>query len=194
MSGKHHDDHDHDHNAPESGPALRVKAIETLLVEKGLVDPKALDALVDTYENKVGPRNGARVVARAWVDPVFKARLLEDAAVAMTLAEMRAAHDGAYAVAGKRRYPSGRSVCDLATGELPDWAIEVKLARLGRLITSGWALRKALQPGSRRTARRRLPSRSAWPAHYPSQILPDRLMHVREQVSGLCKVHPPHCS
>jgi hypothetical protein len=118
----------------------------------------------------------------------------EDAAVAMTLAEMRAAHDGAYAVAGKRRYPSGRSVCDLATGELPDWAIEVKLARLGRLITSGWALRKALQPVSRRTARRRLPSRSAWPAHYPSQILPDRLMHVREQVSGLCKVHPPHCS
>jgi nitrile hydratase len=89
MSGKrdddhHHDrDHDHDHNAPESGPALRVKAIETLLIEKGLVDPKALDALVDTYEHKVGPRNGARVVARAWVDLAFKARLLEDAALAI---------------------------------------------------------------------------------------------------------------
>jgi nitrile hydratase len=59
-----HDDHDHDaHNAPETGPALRVKAIETLLVEKGLVDPVRLDAVVDTYEHKVGPRNGARVVA-----------------------------------------------------------------------------------------------------------------------------------
>jgi nitrile hydratase len=83
MSGKHDDDHDHDHNAPESGPALRVKAIETLLVEKGLIDPNALEALIDTYENKVGPRNGSRVVARAWVDPTFKARLLEDAAVAI---------------------------------------------------------------------------------------------------------------
>jgi len=83
MSGKHDDDHDHDHNAPESGPALRVKAIETLLVEKGLIDPNALEALIDTYENKVGPRNGSRVVARAWVGPTFKARLLEDAAVAI---------------------------------------------------------------------------------------------------------------
>jgi nitrile hydratase len=83
MSGKHDDDHDHDHNAPESGPALRVKAIETLLVEKRLIDPNALEALIDTYENKVGPRNGSRVVARAWVDPTFKARLLEDAAVAI---------------------------------------------------------------------------------------------------------------
>lgn len=58
---------------------LRVKALESLLVEKGLVDPAALDALVDTYENKVGPRNGAQVVARAWVDPAYKKRLLADA-------------------------------------------------------------------------------------------------------------------
>ena len=77
------DDHDHDHNAPDSGPSLRVKALETLLVEKGLVDPNALDALVDTYEHKVGPRNGARVVARAWVDPAFKAHLLDDAVTAI---------------------------------------------------------------------------------------------------------------
>jgi nitrile hydratase len=97
MSGKHHDDHDH--NAPESGPALRVKAIETLLVEKGLVDPKALDALVDTYENKVGPRNGARVVARAWVDPVFKARLLEDAAVAIEEVGLAAGPQGEHLTA-----------------------------------------------------------------------------------------------
>ncbi len=83
MSSHRHDDHDHDHNAPDTGPTLRVKALETLLVEKGLVDPAALDALVDTYEHKVGPRNGARVVARAWVDAGFRARLLADAVAAI---------------------------------------------------------------------------------------------------------------
>jgi nitrile hydratase len=62
---------------------LRVKALESLLVEKGLVDPAALDALIDTYEHKVGPRNGARVVARAWVDPAYKKRLLTDATAAI---------------------------------------------------------------------------------------------------------------
>jgi len=83
MSSHRHDDNDHDHNAPDTGPTLRVKALETLLVEKGLVEPAALDALVDTYENRVGPRNGARVVARAWVDASFKARLLADAVAAI---------------------------------------------------------------------------------------------------------------
>ena len=72
-------DHEHDHQETPSDPALRVMALESLLVEKGLVDPAALDALIDTYENKVGPRNGARLVARAWVDPEFKKRLLADA-------------------------------------------------------------------------------------------------------------------
>ena len=72
-------DHEHDHQEAPSDPALRVMALESLLVEKGLVDPAALDALIDTYENKVGPRNGARLVARAWVDPEFKKRLLADA-------------------------------------------------------------------------------------------------------------------
>ena len=66
-----------------SDMALRVKALESLLVEKGLVDPAALDAIVDIYENKVGPRNGARVVARAWTDPAYKARLLADATAAI---------------------------------------------------------------------------------------------------------------
>jgi nitrile hydratase len=70
---------DHDHQDVPSDLALRVKALESLLVEKGLVDPAALDALIDTMEHKVGPRNGARVVARAWVDPAYKKRLLEDA-------------------------------------------------------------------------------------------------------------------
>jgi nitrile hydratase len=70
---------DHDHQEQPSDPALRVMALESLLVEKGLVDPAALDELIDTYEHKIGPRNGARVVARAWLDPAFKQRLLTDA-------------------------------------------------------------------------------------------------------------------
>ncbi len=68
--------HDHDHQAVPSDLTLRVKALESLLVEKGLVDRAALDALVDSYEHKVGPRNGARVVAKAWADPAYKQRLL----------------------------------------------------------------------------------------------------------------------
>ena len=76
--------HDHDHGQePPSATALRVKALESLLVEKGLVDPAALDAIIDYYETKVGPRNGARVVARAWTDPAYKARLLADATAAI---------------------------------------------------------------------------------------------------------------
>jgi nitrile hydratase len=64
-------------------PALRVMALESLLVEKGLVDPDALDAVIDSYERKIGPRNGARVVARAWVDPEYKKRLLANATAAV---------------------------------------------------------------------------------------------------------------
>jgi nitrile hydratase len=79
----HAQDHDHDHQAVPSDPALRTKALESLLVEKGLVDPAALDALIDTFEHKVGPRNGARVVARAWVDPAYRQRLLTDAPAAI---------------------------------------------------------------------------------------------------------------
>src|SRR5438094_1010496 len=75
--------HDHEHQAVPSDLTLRVKALESLLVEKGLVDRAALDALVDTYEHKVGPRNGARVVARAWSDPAFKEQLLADATAAI---------------------------------------------------------------------------------------------------------------
>ena len=76
-------DHDHDHQAVPSDLNLRVKALESLLVEKGLVDRAALDAVVDTYETKIGPRNGARVVARAWVDPAYRKRLLTDASAAI---------------------------------------------------------------------------------------------------------------
>ena len=75
----HDHDHHHDHQAVPSDLTLRVKALESLLVEKGLVDPAALDALIDTYEHKIGPRNGARIVARAWVDPAYKKHLLTDA-------------------------------------------------------------------------------------------------------------------
>ena len=79
----HSHDHHHDHQDVPSDLTLRVKALESLLVEKGLVDPAALDALVDTFENKVGPRNGASIVARAWTDPAFKQRLLTNAPAAI---------------------------------------------------------------------------------------------------------------
>ena len=74
-----HHDHDHPHALLPPEPALRVKALESLLVGKGLVDPAALDAIIDTYENRVGPRNGARVVAKAWSDPAFLDALRADA-------------------------------------------------------------------------------------------------------------------
>lgn len=80
---EHDHDHDHDHQVVPSDPALRVKALESLLVEKGLVDRAALDAIVDAYEHKIGPRNGARVVARAWVDSAYKQRLLTNATAAI---------------------------------------------------------------------------------------------------------------
>jgi nitrile hydratase len=81
--GQAHHDHDQDHQAVPSDPALRVKALESLMVAKGLVDRAALDALIDNYEHKVGPRNGARVIARAWVDHAFKQRLLADGTAAI---------------------------------------------------------------------------------------------------------------
>ena len=83
MSHEHDEVHVREHDKPLSGPALRVKALESLLVEKGLVDPKALDAIIDLYETKVGPHNGARIVARAWTDPAYKRRLLTDATAAI---------------------------------------------------------------------------------------------------------------
>ncbi|MDP7392721.1 MAG: nitrile hydratase subunit alpha [Alphaproteobacteria bacterium] len=75
--------HDHDHTDPPSDLELRVKALESLLVGKGLVNPAALDALIDTYENKVGPRNGAKVIAKAWSEPDYKTWLLDDATEAI---------------------------------------------------------------------------------------------------------------
>ena len=78
-------DHDHDHGQePLPDIALRVKALESLLIDKGLVDPAALDAIVDHYEHKVGPRNGARVVAKAWSDPAYRELLLADATAAIS--------------------------------------------------------------------------------------------------------------
>lgn len=73
----------HRHSEPPSDPALRVKALESILTEKKLIDPAAVDALIDAFENKIGPRNGARVVARAWTDPAYKKRLLSDATKAI---------------------------------------------------------------------------------------------------------------
>jgi nitrile hydratase subunit alpha len=80
MSAHHHDRDDHSHL---SDIELRVRALESILVEKGYVDPAAIDALVETYETKVGPRNGALVVAKAWADPAYRAWLLSDATAAI---------------------------------------------------------------------------------------------------------------
>ena len=79
----HHHQHDHAHSHLPSDPELRVKAVETLLLNKGLIDSKTLDELIDTYENRIGPKNGAKVVAKAWVDPEYKKRLLNDATSAI---------------------------------------------------------------------------------------------------------------
>ncbi len=79
--GDHH--HDHDHDNRYSDMQARVRALETVLTEKGLIDPAAIDAIVETYETRVGPRNGAQVVAKSWVDPAFAAFLHEDATAAI---------------------------------------------------------------------------------------------------------------
>jgi nitrile hydratase len=84
MSNQQHDDHHHDdHGSELSEMQLRVRALETILTEKGYVDPKALDLIIEAYETKIGPHNGARVVAKAWIDPDFKRRLLEEGSAAI---------------------------------------------------------------------------------------------------------------
>ena len=83
ITDDHHHQHDHAHSHLPPDPELRVKAVETLLLNKGLIDSKTLDELIDTYENRIGPKNGAKVVAKAWVDPEYKKRLLNDATSAI---------------------------------------------------------------------------------------------------------------
>src|SRR5947209_20279113 len=80
---EHHHDHDHDHSEL-SETELRVRALETILTEKGYVEPAALDAIIQAYETKIGPHNGAQVVAKAWTDPAFKQTLLDDATKAVS--------------------------------------------------------------------------------------------------------------
>lgn len=79
----HHDHHHHEHDNHLTAVEARVKALETLMVAKGYVDPAALDAIVDTYETKIGPRNGARIVAKAWTDPAYAERLKADGTAAV---------------------------------------------------------------------------------------------------------------
>lgn len=83
MSHEPDSDEPHDHDNELSPMAARARALETILVGKGLVDPAAVDAIVDTYQTQVGPRNGARVVAKAWTDPEFAAALRSDATTAI---------------------------------------------------------------------------------------------------------------
>ena len=81
-SHDHHHHHDHD-GSELSETALRVRALESILTEKGLIDPAALDVMIETYETRIGPRNGARVVAKAWADPAYAERLRRDATAAI---------------------------------------------------------------------------------------------------------------
>jgi nitrile hydratase len=83
MTHSHDHDHHHELGSELSEAALRVRALETILTQKGYIDPVALDVIIETYETKIGPRNGARVVAKAWVDPAYKARLMSDATSAI---------------------------------------------------------------------------------------------------------------
>jgi nitrile hydratase len=85
-SHHHHDhdhDHDHDHGSELSEMQLRVRALETVLTEKGYIDPVAIDRIIEAYETKIGPHNGARIIAKAWADPGFKQALLDDASAAI---------------------------------------------------------------------------------------------------------------
>src|ERR1700746_1214376 len=88
MAGKddhdHPHDHDHEHGSELTETQLRVRALETILTEKGYVDPAALDAIVEAFETRIGPKNGAKVVAKAWADPDFKRRLVADATAAVS--------------------------------------------------------------------------------------------------------------
>src|SRR5438552_7389221 len=83
MAADDHHSHDHDHGSELSEMQVRVRALESILTEKGYVEPAALDAIIETYETKIGPHNGAQVVARAWIDPAFRQALLEDATKAV---------------------------------------------------------------------------------------------------------------
>jgi nitrile hydratase len=79
----HDHDHDHDHGSELSEMQLRVRALETILTEKGYIDPAAIDRIIEAYETKIGPHNGALIIAKAWADPAFKQALLDDASAAI---------------------------------------------------------------------------------------------------------------
>ncbi len=99
MTSHDHDRHDYEHGSELSEMQLRVRALETILTEKGYVDPSALDAIIEAYETKIGPHNGARVVAKAWTDPDFKRALMKDAtAAAATLGHITRVGDHLIAV------------------------------------------------------------------------------------------------
>jgi len=110
------DHHQHEHGQdPPSDLALRVKALESLLVDKGLVDPAALDAIIDSYEHKIGPRNGAKVVAKAWNDPAYRARLLTDATAAIAELGFGGGQGGHMVVVENTRAVHNLVVCTLCS-------------------------------------------------------------------------------
>src|SRR5260221_11238229 len=117
----HDHDHRHDNGSELSETELRVRALETILTEKGYVDPAALDAIVETYETKVGPRNGAAVVARAWTDPGFRPAPLKDAtAAAATLGHISRVGDHLVAV---ENTPQRHNMIVLTLGSCYPWEV-----------------------------------------------------------------------
>ena len=121
-----HEHHDHPHSLLPPEPELRVKALETILVEKGLVDPEALQLIIDTYQHKIGPQIGARLVARAWADARFKDRLLNDTDTVLAEAEL-AGRQGEHVVVVEN------------TIHITLWSALCAAAILGRF----WAFRQA---------------------------------------------------
>jgi nitrile hydratase len=105
----------HRHSEPLAETTLRVKALESLLIEKGLVDAAALDLIVEAYETKIGPRNGAGVVARAWVDPHFKERLLRDGSAAIAELGIEGVHDEGLVVVENTPTVHNLVVCTLCS-------------------------------------------------------------------------------
>ena len=153
----HHDSHDHEHEA-ESYASLRTRALESLLVEKGYITSDAIDALVKTYEEDIGPMNGARVVARAWVDPDYKSRLLEDGTEAIAELGFQGAEGSEIVVLENTPGVHNVVVCTLCScypwpvlGLPPNWY--KSFAYRSRMVIEPRAVLQGIRPGSRRIHR-----------------------------------------
>ena len=155
--------HSHDHGSELSEMQLRVRALESILLEKEYIDPAALDVLIETYEKKIGPRNGARVVAKAWADPDFRRWLFDDGTAAIESlgyggrsGNHLVALENTASIRSPARYRATRSACSRPTSL--SGGSDVSSRRTGRpcriSISSMGLLRRPICPGSRSLAMR----------------------------------------